>query len=97
MSNPSELKVTVEEDILSNSVEQLVQKWKQALNGIERPGSVSLDIGGVKTVNSQGLNLLIGFYKECLKRNLGFRVVNCSQDLKHLFSLLKLSERLGIA
>ncbi len=88
--------VFVEEDLLSTSVDRLLSEWKGLLEKAENLGSISVDISKVNIIDSRGLNLLIGFYKECMKRQWSFRVVGCSKDIKRMFSLLKLSERFGI-
>ncbi|MFZ5806158.1 MAG: STAS domain-containing protein [Verrucomicrobiota bacterium] len=88
--------IVVEEDILSTSVERLLVEWKKMLEQASELKGVCMDINKVNIIDSQGLNLLIGLYKECVKRAWHFRVTGCSKDIKRMFSLLKLTERFGI-
>ena len=88
--------VFVEEDLLSTSVDRLLAEWKNLVEGAENTSAVQVDISKVNIIDSRGLNLLIGFYKECTKRQWPFKVVGSSKDIKRIFSLLKLSERFGI-
>lgn len=88
--------IVVEEDLLSTSVDRLLSEWKKLLDQAAEIKGVCLDITKVNIIDSQGLNLLIGLYKECVKRTWAFRVTGCSKDIKRMFSLLKLTERFGI-
>lgn len=92
----SGLVISVEEDLLSTNVDRLLAEWKGLIEKTINPGSVVLDISKVNIIDSRGLNLLIGFYKECMKLNWPFRVVGSSKEIKRMFALLKLTERFGI-
>lgn len=90
------LVICVEEDLLSTVVDRLLAEWKGLIEKTESPGNVAIDISKVNVIDSRGLNLLIGFYKECMKRNWPFRIVGSSKEIKRMFALLKLTERFGI-
>jgi anti-anti-sigma factor len=51
----------------------------------------------VGQVDSQGLNLLIGLYREAQLRKIPFRIENASPSVRRLFGLLNLNERFGVS
>ncbi|OGV41252.1 MAG: hypothetical protein A2X46_01660 [Lentisphaerae bacterium GWF2_57_35] len=58
--------------------------------------NVVVDLSGVSILDSLGVNLLVGLYKECRKLNKPFRVTGCSPSIRRLFDLYKLTEYFGI-
>jgi anti-anti-sigma factor len=91
------LSIQVGEDILSTSVDSLARQFRKTLDEADAEANqIELDLAAVGTIDSQGLNLLIGLFQECKKRKWGFRVVNCNENVRWLFSIFKLTEVFGV-
>jgi anti-anti-sigma factor len=91
------LTIVVEENILSTNIDAIAGGFKKTVE--EADGEVNqiiLDLEGIDTIDSQGLNLLIGLFQECKRKKWGFRVVNCSENVRWLFSIFKLTEVFGV-
>lgn len=72
----------------------LEDQEKRIRKGLEDHGDVSgivLDLSLVDEIDSLGINLVVGLFKELEKRGLKFRVTGCIQPIKNLFNLFKLS------
>ena len=91
------LSIKVGEDILSTNVDTLAKGFREI---IEEAGAdakqVELDLSGIDTIDSQGLNLLIGLFQECKKKKWGFQVINCTENVRWLFSIFKLTDVFGV-
>ena len=92
----SELMITFEEDLVSTSVKEYLNRCKEVLGQTQNLKKVVADIAKVKMIDSQGLNLLVGLYQECNKKKLSFQVTGTSPSLKRLFDFVKMSDRFGI-
>ena len=91
------LVISVEENILSTNIDTLAKEFKELVNKSEdEANQIVLDLSGIDTIDSQGLNLLIGLFQECKKRKWGFRVSNCTENIKWLFSIFKLTDVFGV-
>ena len=95
--NERKLIISVEENILSTNIDALAKEFKELVNKSEdEVNQIVLDLSGIDTIDSQGLNLLIGLFQECKKRKWGFRVANCTENIKWLFSIFKLTDVFGV-
>ena len=92
----AEMSITFEEDLVSTSVKEYLSRCKEILAGQKNLKKVVADIGKVKMIDSQGLNLLVGLYQECNKRKLAFQITGTSPSLKRLFDFVKMSDRFGV-
>lgn len=91
------LSIQVGEDILSTNVETLATQFRESVEQAgDEANQVELDLAGIETIDSQGLNLLIGLFQECKKKKWGFRVINCSENVRWLFSIFKLTDVFGV-
>jgi anti-anti-sigma factor len=89
--------ITVGENILSTNIESLSKSLREVIDTSEgQANQIVLNLAGVDTIDSQGLNLLIGLFQECKKRKWGFRVTECSENVKWLFSIFKLTDVFGV-
>lgn len=87
----------VGEDILSTNVEALANAFRESIESAAgNANQIEVDLSGVETIDSQGLNLLIGLFQECKKKKWGFRVSNCSENVRWLFSIFKLTDVFGV-
>lgn len=94
--NDSELVITLEKDLISTTVSECLGDVQELLESIDSIESLSLDISQVNTIDSQGLNLLVGVYQECQSRDWAFRVTGASSAHRRLFQFVKLTDRFGI-
>ena len=92
----SHLVLVCEEDLLSTNVESCLQLAKEAFNGAGEADGLIVDLAGVNTVDSQGLNFLVALYQESRSLNWSFSVKGVSSGIKQLFKFVKLSERFGL-
>ena len=91
------LQLKMEEDILSSNVEKLLKLAKDTIYASQDSiADISVDLSKVSTIDSQGLNFLVGLYQECQGNGWGFQVTGASPALKRLFHFVKLNERFGI-
>lgn len=84
-----------EEDLLSTNVQELRSELKIICEKIEGSNLI-IDLSKCKIIDSQGLNLLIGLYKEAVNKQCKFKVTGASTANLRLFSIFKLKERFGI-
>ncbi|HCJ11865.1 MAG: hypothetical protein A2Y14_00495 [Verrucomicrobia bacterium GWF2_51_19] len=92
----NQLSIFVEEDLLSTNVQEIRAHLEAAFSELKANAHVIVDITKCKIIDSQGLNLLIGLYKESTKKSASFKVIGCSPANLRLFSIFKLKERFGI-
>ena len=92
----SELVIVCEEDLLSTNIEACISQAKDALSGAADATKLVVDLNGVNTVDSQGLNFLVGLYQESRSLDWGFSVTGASATLVQLFKFVKLDERFGV-
>jgi anti-anti-sigma factor len=91
------LLISVGDNILSTNIDALSKAMRSLIDASEQEvNQIVLNLKGVDTIDSQGLNLLIGLYQESKKRKWGFRVVECSENVKWLFSIFKLTDVFGV-
>jgi len=91
------LTINVGENILSTNIEALAKEFKEFVASADgQANQIILDVDGIETIDSQGLNLLIGLFQECKKKKWGFRVINCTENVKWLFSIFKLTDVFGV-
>ena len=93
--NGSELVIHIDKDLLSTTVNECTEEIKPLLEN--DVGSVAIDLSSVSTVDSQGLNFLVGLYQESTRADRTFKVTGASPSLVRLFSFVKLNERFGIS
>lgn len=91
------LSFQVGEDILSTNVETLAKQFREGIDSASATvNQIEVNLSGVDTIDSQGLNLLIGLFQECKRKKWGFRVSHCTENVRWLFSIFKLTEVFGV-
>lgn len=90
------LRLAFDGDLLSTNVNALRAKLLAQLDAHPSAKVLVADLGNTRVVDSQGLNLLIALSRETDRRKLGYRVENAVPDVRRLFTLLNLNERLGL-
>jgi anti-anti-sigma factor len=95
--NDRKLTISVEENILSTNIDILAKEFRELISKAEdQVNQIILNLDKIDTIDSQGLNLLIGLFQECKKKKWGFRVSNCTENIKWLFSIFKLTDVFGV-
>lgn len=95
--NDRKLTISVGEDILSTNIDAVAKAFKEFVElGENQVNQIILDLNGIESIDSQGLNLLIGLFQECKKKKWGFRVTHCTENVKWLFSIFKLTDVFGV-
>jgi len=89
------LVIPLPQAILSTNVAELRVSLAAQLAGNPACSAVEIDLAGCPTIDSSGLNLLASVYRECVQRQIPFRVTNPSRDIHSLLTFLKLTERFG--
>lgn len=90
------LTLSFEEDLVAAFVKKEVDSLSKKLQSYSYIELV-VDLSVVEVVDSLGINLLVGFYKECKKMSRGFKVKGSSESIKRLFSLYNLSGYFNIS
>ena len=86
------LKITTKGDLTSATCQNYLTLWKEELNNSTEMTSCTLDLKNSAMVDSEGLNLIIGVFKECQNKNISFKVEGARQEVKRLFSYLKITK-----
>ena len=86
---------TFEENIVSTTVGDLLEQFRGYFaTGVEASRLI-LDLKTVRVIDSQGLNLIIGLYRECQRHEISLEVANPSEETKRLFRMFKLDRIFG--
>lgn len=90
--------VTIKMDcpLVAANTEKLLEQAKGIFDKPDAFKSVIIDLTHVEAIDSLGINMLVGLYKECQKHQKTFKVVGASQALKRLFEIFKLTSYFGI-
>ena len=87
------IKLKPSSDLIATKLEYYKEIWnfddidKHHLTGIE------IDMAEVKIIDSSGIGLIISIFKECENnKNIKFRIINCTENIKQLITLLKLDK-----
>jgi anti-anti-sigma factor len=82
-------------DIVASTVEAIKRSLLRAIE--EADGLVTLDMALVKVVDSLGITLVLGLFKTCKAKELGFEVVNLNPDIHRVFKLFNLTKFFPVA
>lgn len=87
------IKLKPSTDLIATKIEYYKDIWnfddinKNHLTGIE------IDMSEVKIMDSSGIGLILSLFKECEEnKNIQFRIINCTDNIKQLITLLKLDK-----
>ena len=95
-SLPSTLVINFPHPILSTNVAELRTTLAKQFTDNPNCLGVEVNLEHCPTIDSSGLNRLAAVYRECIKREIPFKVTNPSQDIHRLLTILKLNERFGL-
>ena len=93
---PNTLVINFPHPILSTNVAELRTSLAEKFSSNPDCSAVEVNIDGCPTIDSSGLNLLASLYRECIKREIPFKVTNPTKDIHRLLTFLKLNERFGL-
>lgn len=82
-------------DILSTNVNESMNEFNKIDNRYNVK-DLKVNLEKVNMIDSQGLNLLIGIYQECLKKSINFTVNNVSEPVLKLLKFVKLDKKFGV-
>lgn len=87
-------KLEVEGDLSGRKVKKLEEEFTEALTAMTYK-KVILSFTSANNIDSPGLALCIGLYKECQKKNLEFEIV-ANQEIFRIFKIVNLDRVLPI-
>lgn len=90
------LTITIEEDLVAANIKRQLTEAHEALADNPSIEQIIINIEKVDTIDSLGINLLVGVYKEARKGDTPFKVTGSSPGIKRLFMLYSLSAHFGI-
>jgi anti-anti-sigma factor len=89
------LRIAASGNLVASTVETQRRAAMEALAG---PCSgVVLDLSAAAVVDSLGITLILGLFKTCQQRKLGFQVEGANPDLMRVFKLFSLPKLFPIA
>ena len=91
-----QLTITLEQDLVAANASQILSDIQTVMGDTQNISQLVADITKVKVMDSLGVNLLVGVYKQCSECNWAFRVAGASPSILRLFSLYKLTSYFGI-
>jgi len=84
------LELILEENLVASNLDKQNEQTKTALEEHSTISALTLNLENVQEIDSLGINLVVGLYKELSNRNKKFSIINASQAIKNLFNLFKL-------
>ena len=82
-------------DILSTNVNTSMNEFNK-IEDRYKLKNIKVNLEKVNMIDSQGLNLLIGIYQECLKKSVNFTVSNVSDPVLKLLKFVKLDKKFSV-
>lgn len=89
------MNLILETDLVANNIQNMnsdLEKYMNDLNEMDEVDEVNMNFSNVENIDSVGISFIIGLYKNVIKDGRGFRVTECSDDIKQLFKLMKLED-----
>jgi anti-anti-sigma regulatory factor len=84
-------RIVVERDMAGPNIAELEQQFKAAV--AEARGPLILDLTAATIIDSRGIALCVGLFKECKNRNLPFSI-EAGPTLLRFFRMLKLDRHM---
>ena len=92
----TDLVIIPDDPLAAATVKSLHEQMAQYFTDPGKFQKLVVDLSGVKVVDSLGVNLLVGLYKECRKHGKAYQVTHCSPPIRRLFDLYKLTGYFGV-
>ena len=90
------LTIQMEENLVSSVSSKTLETWKEWLGECDETPDIVIDIDKSEIIDSEGINLIIGLYRECTSFGKNFLGIYPSSDNLRLFVILKLSRIFGL-
>ena len=90
------LTIQMEENLVSSASGDILETWKSWLAECAESPDVVIDLEKAEIIDSEGINLIIGLYRECTSKGQNFKVINPTAENLRLFGILKLSRIFGL-
>ncbi len=84
------LRLNPKGDLVASTVEGLRDALLKALG--EARSAVVLDISATRQIDSLGITLVLGLFKSCQQKGLGFSIEGASSDILRVFRLFNLTK-----
>ena len=96
--NGDTLEISFSEDLVASNLDKQVKTAKDFLSKHKKEiGKVVINMENVNEIDSLGINLIVGLYKQSSKSNKEFSVINTSKPIVNLFKLFKLSSYFDVS
>lgn len=89
--NENILELIANQNLVASNLEEQMNVTKTAIAENPNIEVVELNLEGVEEIDSLGINLVVGLYKQISSSNKKFLVTNTSRSIKNLFNLFKLN------
>ena len=87
--------ITPNADLSSSTVAEEMPRFLSELD--EKAGEkVLLDLTANKTIDSQGISLVVGLHKECVKQQRNLRIASSSPLIVKVFQMMQLDKHLDM-
>jgi anti-anti-sigma factor len=92
----NDLLIIPDDPLAASTINPLHNQLLSFFSDPTRFQKVIVDLSGVQIIDSLGVNLLVGLYKECRKHGKAYIVTGCTPSIRRLFDLYKLTTYFGI-
>lgn len=82
--NNTTLRIAPESDLIASQVEALRDDVLASLKQEAELDQIVLDATGIDVIDSLGVNLIIGIFRESESRSISFEVINASEKFKRV-------------
>jgi anti-anti-sigma factor len=94
--NGTELEIILVDNLVASNLENQEAAIREFIN-TDNIEHVKLNMENVTEIDSLGINLIVGVYKELTKKEIKFSTINTNSQIKNLFSMFKLSSYFDVA
>jgi anti-anti-sigma factor len=84
------LRLNPKGDIVASTVEGLREALLKAI--AEAKGAVVLDLSSTRQIDSLGITLVLGLFKSCQQKSMGFSIEGVNPDILRVFRLFNLTK-----
>ncbi len=84
-------------NLVASNLENQLAVARQALEANSKATSVILNLHNVIEIDSLGINLIVGLYKQCQTKGIEFKVTNTARPIVNLFNLFKLTSYFDVS
>ncbi|MCB5251248.1 MAG: STAS domain-containing protein [Candidatus Cloacimonadales bacterium] len=89
--NENNIELVVKLNLVASNIDAQLNTAKDALSKNPDINSIVLNLENVTEIDSMGINLVVGLYKQVHSENRKFSVINTSRAILNLFNLFKLT------